>query len=246
VLPDAAATVAFGTRLRAEAGEVLTGLEFFCDLGLDLALRHVPALTYPLQTRGGFYLLVEVASASDRMPLEEILTGVLEWGMEEGLVLDGTIAASQAQRSAFWRLREEQPEGQRLEGAQLKHDVAVPPGRIAEFVETAGALCDGILPGVRINPFGHLADGNIHYNLSSPLGAAGFGDRAQDLGLAVAKLATEMGGSFAAEHGLGQAKVGLADVLRSPVERRLMLTLRRAFDPGATLNPWAVVPADAA
>ncbi|WP_061938481.1 FAD-binding oxidoreductase [Aureimonas sp. AU22] len=246
VLPDAAATVAFGTRLRAEAGEVLTGLEFFCDLGLDLALRHVPALTYPLQTRGGFYLLVEVASASDRMPLEEILTGVLEWGMEEGLVLDGTIAASDAQRSAFWRLREEQPEGQRLEGAQLKHDVAVPPGRIAEFMEAAGALCEGLVPGVRINPFGHLADGNIHYNLSPPHGEAGFGDRARDLGLAVAKLATEMGGSFAAEHGLGQAKVGLADALRSPVERRLMLTLRRAFDPGATLNPWAVVPADAA
>ncbi len=222
---------------------MLTGLEFFCDLGLGLALRHVPALTYPLEARGGCYLLVEMASASERMPLEDILTGALEWGMEEGLVLDGAIAASGAQRAAFWRLREEQPEGQRLEGPQLKHDIAVPPGRIAEFVAGAGALCEGILPGVRINPFGHLADGNIHYNLSPPEGAADFGDKAKEIGLAVARLATEMGGSFAAEHGLGQAKVGLADALRSPVERDLMLALRRAFDPGATLNPWAVVPA---
>ncbi|MBB3933970.1 FAD-binding oxidoreductase [Aureimonas phyllosphaerae] len=243
VLPDEAAAVAFGTRLRAEAGEVLTGLEFFCELGLDLALRHVTSLGYPLETRGGTYLLVEIASASARMPLEDILTATLEWGMEEGLVLDGTIAASDAQRGAFWRLREEQPEGQRLEGAQLKHDVAVPPGRIAEFVAAAGARCEAILPGVRINPFGHLADGNIHYNLSPPEEAADFGGKAQELGLAIAGLATEMSGSFAAEHGLGQAKIALADALRSPVERQLMRSIRRALDPAAVLNPWAVAPA---
>ncbi|RIY00947.1 FAD-binding oxidoreductase [Aureimonas flava] len=244
VLPDAAATVAFGTRLRAEAGDVLTGLEFFSEIGLELALRHIPALSYPLGTRGGCYLLVEVASASDCMPLEDILSATLEWGMGEGLVLDGTIAASQAQRAAFWRLREEQPEGQRLEGAQLKHDVAVPPGRIAEFLRAAGALCERLLPGVRVNPFGHLADGNVHYNLSPPEGAADFDGRAGEIGLAVARLATGMGGSFAAEHGLGQAKAGLADTLRSPEERRLMRALRRALDPGETLNPWALAPAD--
>ncbi|WP_279481018.1 FAD-binding oxidoreductase [Aureimonas sp. SK2] len=243
VLPDQAAAVAFGTRLRAEAGEVLTGLEFFCDLGLALALRHIPGLSYPLEARGGCYLVVEVASASERMPLEEILSATLEWGMEEGLVLDGALAASEAQRAAFWRLREEQPEGQRLEGEQLKHDIAVPPGRIAEFVGAAGALCESLLPGVRINPFGHLADGNIHYNLSPPEGAADFGGKAKEIGLAVARLATEMGGSFAAEHGLGQAKVALADALRSPVERDLMRALRRALDPSGTLNPWVVTGA---
>ncbi|WP_182085396.1 FAD-binding oxidoreductase [Aureimonas sp. ME7] len=241
-LPGEAAAVAFGTRLRAEAGEVLTGLEFFCDLGLDLALRHVPGLSYPLEARGGTYLLVEVASASPKMPLDDILSATLEWGMAEGLVLDGALAASQAQRAAFWRLREEQPEGQRLEGAQLKHDIAVPPGRIAEFVGEAGALCEAILSGVRINPFGHLADGNIHYNLSPPEGSADFSERGEELALAIAGLATRMGGSFAAEHGLGQAKVKLADALRSQTERQLMRSIRRALDPSGQLNPWALAP----
>ncbi|HVH01516.1 MAG TPA: FAD-binding oxidoreductase, partial [Amaricoccus sp.] len=155
-LPGIAEAVAFGTRLRAEAGEFLTGLEFFSELGLALAERHVPGLALPLGTRGGAYLLVDAASGSPRVPLDDILGAVLAEGMEEGLVLDGALAASEAQRAAFWRLREEQPEGQRLEGPQLKHDIAVPPGRIADFVAEGAAACESLLPGVRINPFGHL------------------------------------------------------------------------------------------
>ena len=155
-------------RLRAEAGEFLTGLEFFSDLGLDLALRHVAGLSWPLDSRGGAYLLVEAASGSPLVPLDDILSAALAEGMEAGLVTDGALAASEAQRAAFWRLREEQPEGQRLDGAQAKHDISVPPGRIAEFVAEAALLCEAAIPGVRVNPFGHLGDGNIHFNLSPP------------------------------------------------------------------------------
>ncbi|HEX9859401.1 MAG TPA: FAD-binding oxidoreductase, partial [Paracoccaceae bacterium] len=240
-LPDEAAAVAFGTRLRAEAGEFLTGLEFFSDLGLTLALRHVAGLVFPLDSRGGCYLLVEVASGSDKVPLDDILGGVLEAGLEDGLVLDGAVAASEAQRAAFWRLREEQPEGQRLEGAQLKHDIAVPPGRIADFVAEGAALCAALVPGVRINPFGHLADGNIHYNLTPPEGARDFGGQDAALALQLARLASAMGGSFAAEHGLGRAKIGLADALRSGTERDLMRRIKRALDPAGGLNPGAVL-----
>ncbi|HMM09109.1 MAG TPA: FAD-binding oxidoreductase [Paracoccus solventivorans] len=240
-LPDLSAAVALGTRLRAEAGEFLTGLEFFSDLGLGLALEHLPGLSYPLDTRGGAYVLVEVASGSDLVPLDDILEGVLEWGMGQGLVLDGALAASEAQRAGFWRLREEQPEGQRLEGPQLKHDIAVPPGRIAEFVARAAPVCEGLLPGVRINPFGHLGDGNIHYNLSPPHGAGGFAGTEAALGLELARLATAMGGSFAAEHGLGRTKIALADALRPPEERRLMRALKQALDPDGGLNPGVLV-----
>ncbi|RQP05946.1 MAG: FAD-binding oxidoreductase [Paracoccus sp. BP8] len=240
-LPDEAAAVRFGTRLQAEAGEFLTGLEFFPELGLELAVKHVHGLAYPLETRGGCYLLVEVASGSDKVPLDDILGAVLEWGMAEGLVLDGALAASEAQRAAFWRLREEQPEGQRLEGAQLKHDIAVPPGRIAEFVDRAGALCRALVPDVRINPFGHLADGNIHYNLTPPEGMADFAGQDRELALRLARLATEMGGSFAAEHGLGRAKITLADALRPAAERRLMRAVKVALDPEGTMNPGAVI-----
>lgn len=240
-LPDEAAAVRFGTTIRADAGEFLTGLEFFSELGLGLALKHVHGLTYPLETRGGCYLLVEVASGSDKVPLDDILGSILEWGMEEGLVLDGALANSEAQRAVFWRLREEQPEGQRLESAQLKHDIAVPPGRIAEFVERAGKLCRVLVPDVRINPFGHLADGNIHYNLTAPEGRADFAGREHEIGLQLARLATEMGGSFAAEHGLGRAKIALADAIRPAIERRLMRTVKAALDPSGTMNPGAVI-----
>lgn len=240
-LPDEAALVAFGTRLRAEMAEFLTGLEFFSETGLHLALRHVSGLSYPLETRAGCYLLVEVASGSPMVPLDDILATVLGEGMEAGLVVDGALATSEAQRAAFWRLREEQPEGQRLEGAQLKHDISVPPGKIAEFVAEGGAICREMVPGLRINPFGHLADGNIHYNLTPPEGAADFAGKDKALALALAELADKMGGSFAAEHGLGRAKIALADQLRPAVERSLMRGIKQAFDPAGGMNPGAVL-----
>lgn len=243
-LPDEAAAVVFGTWLRAEAGEFLAGLEFFSDLGLSLARKHVAGLAYPLDSRGGCYLLVEVASGSDKVPLDDILVAVLEWGMEVGLVLDGALASSEAQRTTFWRLREEQPEGQRLEGPQLKHDIAVPPGRIAEFVAEGGAICEELVPGVRINPFGHLADGNIHYNLTPPEGASGFAGQEAELALRLARLATTMGGSFAAEHGLGRSKIALAEAVRPVTERGLMRALKGALDPRGGLNPGAVLADD--
>ncbi|WP_415182439.1 FAD-binding oxidoreductase [Phaeovulum sp.] len=240
-LPDMEAAVAFGTHIRAEAADFLNGLEFFSDFGLGLTMRHLAGLGFPLETRGGAYVLVELTSSSDLVPLADVLGATLEWGMEQGLVLDGALAMSEAQRSHFWRLREEQPEGQRLEGPQLKHDISVPPGRIAEFIHDADRLCQTLLPGVRINPFGHLADGNIHFNLSPPEDATGFDGRGGDLAQGLAGLATAMGGSFAAEHGLGRAKTALADTHRSPVERGLMARIKQAFDPDAYLNPGVII-----
>jgi FAD/FMN-containing dehydrogenase len=241
VLPDHVNAVRFSTYLRGEAGEFLSALEFFSDLGLDLALRHIPALSFPLETRGAVYLLVELTSGSSRVPLDHILGAALEWGIEEGLVLDGALAMSDAQRAHFWRLREEQPEGQRLEGEQLKHDISVPPGRIAALIAEGDAACQRILPDLRINAFGHMADGNIHYNLSPPEGHKDFAGKVDELRDTLAALATASGGSFAAEHGLGRAKVVLADRNRSAVERQLMARLKAALDPDGLLNPGVVV-----
>jgi FAD/FMN-containing dehydrogenase len=116
-------------------------------------------------------------------------------------------------------------------------------GVLADFIERAGVLCDGILPGVRINPFGHLGDGNVHYNLSPPESEKGFGGSADRLATELGALATSMRGSFAAEHGLGRSKTGLADTLRSPVERGLMAQIKTAFDPDNLLNPGVIVRA---
>ncbi|MDT0681536.1 FAD-binding oxidoreductase [Roseicyclus sp. F158] len=243
-LPNAASLIAFGTALRREAGEFVTGLEFFCETGMELVRRHVSGLDLPLESRAPFYLLVELTCGSEKVPLSEILEAALEGGMEAGHVTDGALAMSEAQRAHFWRLREEQPEGQRLEGKQLKHDISVPPGRLAAFLEEAEGICEAALPGVRINPFGHLGDGNVHYNLSPPEGSNDFGDTAQRLGEEIGALAERMGGSFAAEHGLGRSKIALADRLRSETERRAMARIKAALDPEGLMNPGVIVPGD--
>ncbi|MBO0662433.1 FAD-binding oxidoreductase [Jiella sp. MQZ9-1] len=240
-LASADALVAFGARLRSEAGEFVNGLEFFCDLGLDLVLKNLDGIDFPLESRAPFYLLVELTASSAKVPLDEILEEVLTAGMEEGLVTDGALAQSEAQRLAFWRLREEQPEGQRLEGTQLKHDISVPPGKLARFIAEAAPLCEAILPGVRLNPFGHLGDGNVHYNLSPAAGAPDFAGHGQRFAVELGRLASELGGSFAAEHGLGRAKIALANALRGAVERDLMGRIKAAIDPAGILNPGVIV-----
>ena len=154
-----------------EGGEFLSAMEFFSDVGLGIALENIPGLVFPLQSRASFYLLVEAGSGSMQVLLDSILTEVMEWGMGEGIVADGTLAKSEAQRAVFWRLREEQPEGQRRLGAQLKHDLSVPSGQLAEFLDRANDECGEVLNGVTINTFGHLGDGNVHYNLHRLLGS---------------------------------------------------------------------------
>jgi FAD/FMN-containing dehydrogenase len=166
---------------------------------------------------------------------------VMEWGMDEGIVTDGTLAMSETQRAAFWRLREEQPEGQRRLGAQLKHDLSVPPGQLGAFLDRANQECSEVLKGVIINPFGHLGDGNVHYNLSPPLGQQDFSNLENQFANKLARLAAAMGGSFAAEHGIGRAKIALADEMRDPVERNLMADMKNALDDSNLLNPGVLI-----
>ena len=238
---DASGLMALAQKFRSEAGEFLTALEFFSDVGLDIALENITGLVFPLQSRESFYLLVEAGSGSMQVPLDQIIRGTMERGMDEGIVLDGALAMSEAQRAVFWRLREEQPEGQRRLGPQLKHDLSVPPGRLVEFLDRADDKCGEVLKGVIINAFGHLGDGNVHYNLSPPLGQADFSGLDSEFALKLGKLAAAMGGSFAAEHGIGRAKVDLANHLQDPVERNLMVCLKKALDEDNNLNPGVLV-----
>ena len=236
-----AAMVELGKKLRLEAGEFLTAIEFFSNEGLDIALEYIPELIFPLQNRASFYVLIEAGSGSKMVPIDLILSEVMEWGIDQGIVVDGTLATSQAQRAVFWRLREEQSEGQRRLGAQLKHDISVPQGKLIDFLDHANKVCDEILRGVRINPFGHLGDGNIHYNLSPPKGKFDFSGFDNDFSLKLCELAVSMGGSFAAEHGIGRTKIDLADILLDPLERNLMFHLKKAIDETNTLNPGVLV-----
>ncbi|MEW6632542.1 MAG: FAD-binding oxidoreductase [Pseudomonadota bacterium] len=240
-LPDLEVALRVGAFLRARTGELLTAIEFFGEIGLALALRNVEGLSRLLDTQGPVYLLVELATSIPDVSADDILEGALAMVLEDGTVLDGAIAASKAQRAAFWRLREEMPEGQRLEGVQIKHDVSVPVARLAAFVAEASAAAGTVLPGVRVNPFGHLGDGNVHFNLSPPEGRGDFAGCEQQLSMAIYGVVDRHGGSMAAEHGLGQAKVALADTLRSPVERALMRSVKAALDPHNVMNPGKVI-----
>ncbi|WP_334175021.1 FAD-binding oxidoreductase [Pseudoxanthobacter sp.] len=240
-LPDLETAVRTGAALRRSTGAFLFSLEFFGEFGLALLLGHVPGLSRPLETPGPVYLLIELATSVAGIDLSELLEGALAAGFEDGSILDGVVAGSEAQRAALWRLREELPEGQRREGAQIKHDVAVPVSRLPDFVARATAAAEAVLPGVRISPFGHLGDGNVHFNLSAPAGSDDFSGRNAALSEAVYGAALDFGGTFSAEHGLGQAKIALADRLRAPAERTLMRRIKHAFDPRGTLNPGKVV-----
>jgi FAD/FMN-containing dehydrogenase len=162
--------------------------------------------------------------------------------LSEDIVADGALAMSETQRAAFWRLREEQPEGQRRLGAQLKHDLSVPPGRLVEFLDRANDECREVLEGVTINTFGHLGDGNVHFNLSPPPGHRDFSGLDSEFAAKLGSLVSVMGGSFAAEHGIGRVKTALADTLRDPVERNLMVRVKNALDDTSQLNPGVLVP----
>ncbi|ANQ24691.1 hypothetical protein BA893_24170 [Vibrio natriegens] len=165
-------------------------------------------------------------------------------GMESGWVSDGLLATSETQRLALWRLREEQPEGQRLEGLQSRMISLFHPPKIAEFVNLGEKFCCSILSGKRLNAFGHLGDGNIYFNLSPPAEKKDFSDCSDELAEGLAALANDMKGTFSVEHALGRAKVSLAERLRQLEERQLMLALKTAFDPDFRLNPDVIVVKD--
>ena len=163
--------------------------------------------------------------------------------IEDGLVEDATIAASEAQNRALWRLRESLPEVQAREGGSIKHDVSVPVSRVADFIAEASAACRAAMPGVRVCAFGHFGDGNVHFNLSQPVGMekAAFLARWEAFNRIVHDIVHGMGGSIAAEHGVGLLKRDELVRYKDPVALDVMRTLKRALDPQNILNPGKVV-----
>tara|TARA_Y100000022_G_C13233775_1_gene368763 strand:- start:522 stop:1541 length:1020 start_codon:yes stop_codon:yes gene_type:complete len=238
---DASELISTADNLRNECGEFLSALEFFSDIGLEIALNHIDNLIFPLQKRTKYYLLVELGSISKEVPLDNILTKEIEKGIEKNIIADGSIASSESQKKVFWRLRDEQPEGQKRLGPQLKHDLSVPPSKLVDFLISADKICNQIMPNVKINSFGHIGDGNIHYNLSPPEGQKSFNNTEKEFAYELGKLVTKMGGSFAAEHGIGRSKIELTDLLRDPVERELMRKIKKSIDKKNNLNPDVLI-----
>ena len=221
-----------------ESGGAVETFELIARLGMDFVMRNVTDSREPLEGRYPWYLLIEIASAEPGAS-EAALERVLAAGLEQGLVLDAALAQNQAQAKAFWSLREHQSAAQKPEGAVWKHDVSIPISKIAAFIEEATAAMERFAPGARVLSFGHVGDGNIHFDVLQPTG----GDFAAHTALRdhgshlVHEIVARYSGSISAEHGLGAMKTAEALLYKSPVEVEALRAVRRALDPGRIMNP---------
>ncbi|MHA1599464.1 MAG: FAD-binding oxidoreductase, partial [Alphaproteobacteria bacterium] len=241
---DLDAAVTLLGRIRAAVGDVVTSFELFPRLGIDLALAHVPGTQDPLAGRHDWYVLAELTASGGSGDLRESLETALATAYEEGLVPDATVAASQAQTDAFWHLRESMVEAQKSAGGSIKHDIAVPISAVPAFIARASAAVAALIPGIRPIPFGHLGDGNIHFNLTQPEGAdkAAYLARWEEVNRVVHDIVAEFSGSISAEHGIGRMKVEENRHYKSALEIELMQSIKTALDPKGIMNPGKIVP----
>ena len=228
---------------QANCGDRLTAFELFSALGLELVRKHFPQVPAPFAVEHPLYVLLELSDTQAGDATSALLESALSEAIESGIALDAVIATSGEQARQLWALRENLSEAQAAEGPNVKHDITIPISRIADFIEATDAKLAAAFPGVRMVTFGHLGDGNLHYNVSPPLGAdyAAFVARTPEVNRVVHDSVGEFGGSISAEHGVGQYK--REEILRykSAVEIDLMRAIKRALDPLGIMNPGKVL-----
>jgi len=240
---DPRAAVELLARLREASGDRVSSFELVPRLAVELTVRHIPGVSDPLDAPHPWYVLCELTSSRAADPLDSILTDCLGGALEEGLVTDAAVTTGERKRAALWKLRETIPEAQRRDGASLKHDISVPVAVIADFIESAGQWVAQNVPDGRLIAYGHVGDGNLHFNLNEAPGAdrAAFLARADTVKRAIHDLVRDFGGSFSAEHGIGRLKVEELERYTPPVELDLMRALKRTLDPNGILNPGKVL-----
>src|SRR5215813_14262315 len=238
--PEAALEL-LGLATERTAGGV-TSFELMLRMGIELVLKHGAGCRDPLPDVHPWYVLIELSSQS-RTGLREVMEDILAQGFERNLVRDATIADSLDQGKMFWRIRELFGEVQRHEGGSIKHDVSVPVAAVPAFIKEASEAVTELIPGARPLPFGHLGDGNIHYNVTQPVGAdkATYLERWHEVNDVVFAVVAKHGGSISAEHGIGVIKRDLLPKVKDPVAYELMRTLKRTLDPKGILNPGKVL-----
>ena len=239
--PDAA--LALFDRAQDLGGSALTAFELIGHLPMEFAMRHIPDARPPLEGDWAWQVLMEISSGRSAEDARTLMEDVLSAGFEAGQVGDAAIAASVGHANEFWRLREMLPETQKAEGASIKHDISVPIASIPAFIEKAGIAVASVSPEARVVCFGHMGDGNLHYNISQPVGM----DGAEFLALyrrmndAVHEVVRSFNGSISAEHGIGQLKRDELIATAPPVAIDLMRRVKAAFDPAGIMNPGKVI-----
>lgn len=240
---DVDAAVALLHFMEEKSGGAVTSFELVPRIGVEFVTRHIEGARDPLDAPSPWYVLVELSSGGESLALADTLTNALGQALEKDLATDAVIAQSEAQAEELWALRENLSDVQREEGGSIKHDISVPVSKMPIFMHRALEAVTKEMPGIRPVPFGHIGDGNVHFNLSQPEGMdkAAFLEKWDHFNRIVHGIAVELNGSISAEHGVGQLKRDEIAALKSPVEMDLMRALKRTLDPEGILNPGKVV-----
>ncbi|KAG0192137.1 D-lactate ferricytochrome c oxidoreductase [Apophysomyces sp. BC1034] len=229
---------------RETAGALLTGFELMSDFCLRLVASHFPSLRYPFADTHAQIVLLELSDGESERHARRLFETLMERALARGIVNDALVAQSLAQSHALWALREHIPLAQAAEGLNIKHDIAVPISRIGEFIEATDAAIAAAVPGAQMVTFGHLGDGNLHYNVQAPAGAdprAFLANSQAQINRIVYDSVHAHHGSISAEHGVGQLKIDDVAHYKQPAELALMRALKTALDPGNVLNPGKVL-----
>ncbi|NKI58638.1 FAD-binding oxidoreductase [Labrenzia sp. PO1] len=242
-LPDPHAALKLFTLAKAQAGPVLTGFEIMPRVGVEFCLRHLEGARDPLEGEHAWYVLMELSSGSEAFPVRDLMESILGEAFEEGLVEDAAFAQNLTQVQDFWHIRHGMSEVQKPEGGSIKHDVSVPVASIPDFLDKAMTAVEDFVPGCRPVPFGHIGDGNIHFNVSQPVGAdkEDYLAKWDEMNTIVHGIVGEFGGSISAEHGIGRLKRDLLKDVKQGIELDLMKRIKDAFDPKGLLNPGRVL-----
>ena len=224
------------------AGPDLKTFEFMSRFGVEIVVRHSTGTREPLEAAHQWYVLLELASQSET-GLNDVMMSLLEAAFEKEIVEDAAVAASLDQRKAFWALRENLSEMQKFEGGSIKHDICVPVAQVPAFLADALPVVEATIPGARPVPFGHMGDGNIHFNVSQPIGAdkQAYLGRWEELNAKVHEVVAKYHGSISAEHGIGVLKRDLLPAVKDKVAMEVMRRFKTALDPKNTLNPGKVL-----
>jgi len=242
-VPSPAAALKLFQKANELAGPSLTMFELMERRPLDFVLQHIPGTTNPLTEESPWHVLMEVSSGRSAQDARELMATVLSEAYEEELLADATIAQSESQRAKLLHLREAMSEAQKMEGGSIKHDISVPVVAVPEFIARAGEAVQRVVPGARVVCFGHMGDGNLHYNVSQPVGADAV-EYLRHYGAmneAIYAIVKDLGGSFSAEHGIGTLKRDLLVATQPAIATDLMRRIKAAFDPAGIMNPGKVI-----
>ncbi len=225
------------------AGPSLTGFELMPRVGVEFTVRHVDGVRDPLEGQHEWYVLIDISSSRSEEDARTTLETILTEAFENDIIQDAAIAESVAQAQSFWKMREEMSWAQKPEGGSIKHDISVPVASIPAFIHEANAATLEMIPGARVVCFGHIGDGNLHYNVSQPVGAEkeAFLARWHELNHRIHTIVASYTGSISAEHGIGQLKREELAFFKQDIALDLMRRIKSAFDPAGIMNPGKVL-----